>query len=287
MTRRGLFGLICAGLMGALGQRPAAQARDRHTRNWRKWTVFYGWDLDVNEFRGYDLIVLDPSFRGSLAAVSQWGASVLGYISVGEVRKTTDLYDVAKSASALLPESPYWRDVFYVDVRISQWRSAIVERAVELVKVKGFNGVFLDTLDSPPFLEATDTVSFGGMGRAAVGIVRDIRRALPHALIVVNRGYLLLPELVEFLDGVVAESLITTYSGKGFEWVTPEIVARQLEFLLPAKHHSLPVRILSLDYWDPQENQTIKEIYARERAMGHLPYVSDVLLDKVVPEPAV
>lgn len=285
MTRRGLFGLIYAGLMGALGYGPAAQARGRQPRNWKNWAVFYGWDLDATKFRGYDLIVLDPGFRGSLATVAQWGASLLGYLSVGEVRQTTDLYDIAGSASALLSESPNWPGVFYVDVRSSKWRHAMVERAVELVTVRGFNGVFLDTLDSPPYLETTEPVGFVGMGRAAIEIVRDIRRALPDALIVVNRGYLLLPDLVEYLDGVVAESLITTYSVNGFEWVQPEIVDQQLELLLPAKRQKPPVHILSLDYWDPQDPQTIKEIYARERSIGHLPYVSDILLGEVVPEP--
>jgi polysaccharide biosynthesis protein PelA len=63
-------------------------------------------------------------------------------------------------------------------------------------------------------------------------------------------------------------------------------VAAQGALLRPARERRPPLPILSLDYWDPADAQTIREIYRRERALGNTPYVGTQLLDQIVPEPS-
>jgi polysaccharide biosynthesis protein PelA len=55
--------------------------------------------------------------------------------------------------------------------------------------------------------------------------------------------------------------------------------------LRPARERRPPLPVLSLDYWDPSDPKTIREIYRRERALGNIPYVGSRLLDRIVPEP--
>jgi polysaccharide biosynthesis protein PelA len=105
-------------------------------------------------------------------------------------------------------------------------------------------------------------------------------------MLIVNRAYALLPDLVHRVDAVIAESLVTSLdqqTGK-FAWVDSRQVELQLALLNPAVCRRPPLPILSLDYWDPGDAITIAEIYRRERELGHHPYVATRLLDQIVPE---
>ena len=144
----------------------------------------------------------------------------------------------------------------------------------------------LDTLDTPPYLEQLDPARYQGMREAAVGLVNIIRARWPEMTLIINRGYALLPELINAIDAVIAESLLTSTDPRtgGFVWLDPRQVEAQLEFLGFAARRHPPMPILSLDYWDPNDPRTIGEIYRRERALGHHPYVATRLLDQIVPE---
>jgi hypothetical protein len=107
-------------------------------------------------------------------------------------------------------------------------------------------------------------------------------------LLIVNRGYAILSGIIDCVDALVAESLLTSAeSRESHRWNVPSEVALQLSLLESAVHRSIPVPILSLDYWCPSDTATIREIYARERLLGHHPYVATRALDVIIPEPEV
>jgi hypothetical protein len=62
-------------------------------------------------------------------------------------------------------------------------------------------------------------------------------------------------------------------------------LAGHLALLAPARAGRRPIPIFSLDYWDAGDSDGIVAIYARERALGHTPYVATILLDQIVAEP--
>ena len=98
-------------------------------------------------------------------------------------------------------------------------------------------------------------------------------------LIVVNRAYAILPHLCPVVDAVLAESLLTSPDpGGGFRWNSLSDVETQLALLMPAKEARPPLPVLSLDYWNPADVAGLREIYRRQRALGHRPYVATPLL---------
>jgi hypothetical protein len=105
-------------------------------------------------------------------------------------------------------------------------------------------------------------------------------------MLIMNRGYALLPEVVQKVDAVIAESLITSPDRQtgGFAWVDSHQVELQLTLLNPAARRRPSLPILGLDYWDPDDARTIAEIYRRERELGHHPYVATRSLNQIVPE---
>jgi uncharacterized protein (TIGR01370 family) len=250
-----------------------------------KWITFYGEMADAQLLSSYDTVVLDPGFIGSIADVAQAGSRVCGYLSLGEIRSTNPFFTQVDSA-ALLNENSAWSGTFRVDVRHQSWKSLILDQIIPDIVLKGFTGLLLDTLDTPPYLEQIDPDRNRGMRQAAADLVQSIRASYPNLLIFINRGYALLPGVVAWIDGIVAESFLTTSNPGGngsYKWNEDSEVSLQLSLAAPARYRRLPT--LSLDYWDPADLTTISEIYARERRLGHHPYVATRMLDSIIPEP--
>ena len=229
--------------------------------------------------------MLDPGFKGAKSAITKGGAQLCAYLSLGEVRTGERFYDRI-DPRALLKENPAWPGSRRIDVRSRSWANLLMHEVIPAIAADGFSGLFLDTLDTPPYLEQQDPSGNRGMRQSAIDLVRAIRRANPNMLIIMNRGYDLLPDVVGQIDGLVAESLMTmpgSGDGRPGKWNSDADVKVQLSLLAPAQQQRLPV--LSLDYWAPEDLQTIRDIYSRERQLGHHPYVATRTLDQIVPEP--
>jgi polysaccharide biosynthesis protein PelA len=252
-----------------------------------KWIAFYGQTADEQVLSSYNMVFLDPAFKGSIAAVAKAGAHVCAYVSLGEIRISDTFYDRVDPA-ALLEENPAWPGTRRIDVRHQSWKELVLGEIIPFIVAKGFTGLLLDTLDTPPYLEELDPNGKRGMRQAAVDLVHAIDKSYPNMLVIMNRGYALLPSVVENVDGIVAESLLTTTDHSGdskFKWNEPSEVAMQLSLLAPALNRQPRLPILSLDYWDPEDASNIRRIYLRQRQLGHHPYVATRMLDRIIPEP--
>lgn len=250
-----------------------------------KWLAFYGQSADEAALSAYDLVVLDPMFQGDLARIGA-GGSLCAYFSVGEVRRGDESFERLDPA-CLLQENPAWPGTWRVDVRQAAWKDFVLNERLPAIRARGFTGLMLDTLDTPPWLEQIDPVANRGMSQASIELVRAIRHACPDMFLVVNRGYATLPHLRPMVDAVLAESLLTSPDpAGGFRWNSPSDVEVQLALLAPASEAKPPLPILSLDYWDPADAAGLREIYRRQRALGHRPYVATPLLGDIVPEPS-
>ena len=285
-TRRAFLAATAGLLSAATGKSNSSEASVFSTPGKSiRWLAFYGVTAEESVLATYDIVVLDPAFQGSITLVAGAGARVCGYISLGEIR-TSDPFLALLDRAALLPENPDWPGTRRVDIRHPSWRSLVLDRMIPSLASQGFTGLMCDTLDTPPYLEQLDPARYHGMREAAIGLVDSIRARWPEMMLIVNRGYALLPDVVQKVDAVIAESLMTSPDRQtgGFSWVDSQQVELQLTLLNPAALRQPPLPILSLDYWDPNDARTITEIYRRERELGHHPYVATRSLDQIVPE---
>ena len=259
----------------------------QNPRRMPKWIAFYGETADEEILARYDIVILDTGFKGSIERVAATGATVCAYLSLGEIRTSSSIFNLIDT-KILLEQKPNWPGTFRLDVRQASWRALVLDRLIPAIRDRGFTGLLYDTLDTPPYLEQLDPEGRRGLGSAAADLVRAIRMKYPDMLLLMNRGYALLPTVVRYIDGVVAESLMTSFDQRqlgGYKWNEMSEVAAQQALLNPAYRHGTTIPILSLDYWEPDDTNTIKEIYARERRNGYCPYVGTPLLDTIVPEP--
>jgi uncharacterized protein (TIGR01370 family) len=254
-----------------------------------KWLAFYGETADEQELSRYDLVVLDPMFKGSKDMIAHAGARLCGYLSLGEISTTDGRYGQLDPA-ALLEANPAWPGTRRIDIRDRSWTNLVLDESIPTMVEAGFTGILLDTLDTPPYLERQDPRGNRGMVQAAINLVIAIRRAYPDILLIMNRGYDLLPNVADSLDGLVVESLLTTAKTSevvSYRWNEQAEITLQLSLLAPALNRRVRLPILSLDYWAPEDASTISQIYSRERQLGHHPYVATRMLDRIIPEPAV
>ena len=259
----------------------AAQARTSV-----KWVAMYGPVADERALSSYDIVVLDPGFRGSVSSVREKGARVCAYLSLAEIRMTDPLYKEV-SPKALLEANSAWPDTLRVDVRNAGWKQLVPDHALPRIVELGFDGVFLDTLDTPIYLEQMQPKNNKGMCDAGIDLVLAIRSRYPSLFLMLNRGYSSLPRLIMFIDCLVMESLLTVLDEQTGKWRWSPIadVVRQVATLAPLVQRRPEMPLLSLDYWNMTDDPTVREIYRRERTLSHSPYVANRLLDQIFPEP--
>lgn len=265
-------------LLGCLAL-PAATAAD--------WVVYYDDAEPAESFFDYDLIVFDSKYHPPIRPLSERGKTVLGYLSVGEVESHRPWFQEVREQGLLIEENPNWPGSHFVDVRDPRWRARVVEELIPQLVDQGFDGVFLDTLDNPLYLEAREPERFAGMTTAAIDLVRTIRRHYPYLEIMVNRAYELLPQVAPDIDRVLGESVYTDYDfdTETYRRVDTELYREQVERLQDLKSKNPDLAIHTLDYWDPDDPEGIARIYAKQRANGFRPYVATLALDRLIPEP--
>jgi len=124
------------------------------------------------------------------------------------------------------------------------------------------------------------------MIEAAADLARTIKRSMPQAPIMVNRGYAVLPSMVGSFDMLLGESVRTTFSGENtFRRVSDSDFNWQRDRMKEAKVRDPRIKLFSLDYWDPNDRAGVAEIHIEERRHGFIPYVSTPDLTRIVPPP--
>jgi uncharacterized protein (TIGR01370 family) len=252
-----------------------------------RWAVYYSADAPADAFADYRLVVFDADRHPDIAPLAARGTQVLGYLSLGEVHRSRSYFAEVEREGLFVYENPNWPGAFALDVRDPRWRRRVVDELVPAILARGFAGVFLDTADTAIDLERRDRTKFAGATLATIDLVKAIRNRHPGIVVILNRGYEILPAVEGAIDMVLAESLVTAwdFAGKSPRMAPADLHAAEVALLSDAKKRRRELRVLTLEYWTPEDAASVREIYARVRALGFAPYVATVALDRVVPEP--
>lgn len=251
------------------------------------WVVYYAAELPPSAFYPYDLVVLESDTHPPIEPLIDRGKKVVGYISLGEVNETRPYFAEVKAEGILLGENEFWKGSYFVDVRDPRWTKRVIEELVPQILRRGFQGIFIDTMDNPGHLERLDAKANAGMLEAGARLVRTIRRNFPRMTIILNRGYDMLPAVERDIDMILGESVYADYDfeTKKYGKVDDPTYRQQVEILQGAARRQPKLRVLTLDYWDPNDAKGIDEIYRVQTANGFSPYVATVELDRLVPRP--
>ena len=249
------------------------------------WVVHYANKAPISAYDPYEVIIVDSDAHPNISELKRSGQKiVLGYISVGEVEKYRKYFSLVKQQGLLMHENANWPNSWMVDMRSKKWVSVLLDHVAPSILASGFDGFFLDTVDNAEYLESLDPVSNAGMEEAAKQIILDLRARFPNAKIMMNRGYAVLPDVGRQIDYLLAESVYSSFDFKQSRYFVVENQQYQehLNILMQAQKKFPDLKIMTLDYWDPNDKEGFKKIYTLQKNNGFSPFVATIELDRII-----
>lgn len=250
------------------------------------WVVYYGDALPAKAFLPYDVIVFDREAHPPIAPLIKKKKIVLGYISLGEAEVNRSDYQTVVNQGLILDTDAHWKGNPVADARQPGWGDYILNTLIPSITKQGMNGIMLDTTDSLIAIEKSDPKRYAGLTQAAADLIKTIRQRYPHLVIMLNRGFEILPQVEHDINYELAESIYTHWTGTGTaKMVDPQVYQSIADSLKKAQKEAPQLRVVTLDYWPLNDIKTIQQIYTAQRAHGFIPYVTTPDLQVLSPEP--
>ena len=181
----------------------------------RSFQVNYHHEPDPADLMAFDLSILQPDAKVDLAPGHASGRKFLAYLSVVEVNQHASYLEKLKAAGiALRAPNPAW-NTQCADVLNPAWEKFMIDEVARPAIDHGFDGFFLDTVDSLALLNKADPSNTKEQIASVVKFIKALKAAFPQKEIIINRGFDLLPELKGSVDGVLVESVFQTFKADG------------------------------------------------------------------------
>ena len=247
------------------------------------FVVYYGSEAEAAAFARFDLVVLDSGYSEIVEALKKGKKTVLAYLSLGEVNNTRDYFAEIKGKGLLLEKNPNWPDAFMVDIRKAEWRDYVLGVLIPLIIADGFDGIFIDTLDSSINQERVNARKFGGMTKAASDLVKQIRARYPRLKIMLNRAYEIGPEVACSIDYLLGESICGSYdfAEKKYIMNNEKAYEDEVKILKNIRKANPRLLIMTLDYCEPKDRARREAIRKKQKKNGFIPYVTTIGLDTI------
>ncbi|CAM3744876.1 hypothetical protein VA7868_03387 [Vibrio aerogenes CECT 7868] len=220
---------------------------------------YYNSHLPLAEMTLYSRVVVQPDRvnAGEIHWLKQRNIQIYGYLSVGESKQPDQ-------KGLMLNQS--WNSQV-MDLTSEQWQSSLIEQAKQL-KAQGYDGLFLDTLDSYQMLQKQQQ---GPQRRALVTLIKQLSALFSHQLIL-NRGFEVLPQLHGQAKFLVAEGLYSHYQVKNDSYGVTSKSDQQwlINQLQQAQKQGFQVQVI--DYAKPEARFSLAQKIIRA---GFLPWVTD------------
>ena len=250
-----------------------------------KWGVYYDNERPAEDFAALDLVIFDRRYHPNFRRLGK-STTVLAYVSMGEVYDDVPERKALQLSKSLLAKNITWNS-HVVDLTTAQWRTMVMGY-VDNALANGFDGVMLDTVDSPLEWARTESPKrYAAMQTAAAEMIHDIRQKYPDIKIMLNRGFDIVALAAPDLDYVLAESILThkDVSTGQFRQLSPKTYRDSVDVLRVALRSANNIKVMTLDYWDIDDGYGVEEIYRKQRAAGFYPYVTTPDLRNYTPEP--
>ena len=233
------------------------------------------------EIARYDMAILDPDNHPEIAGL-KGRVILIAYVSIGEAENYRSYWEGVKGAEWIIGENPNWKGNYYVDVRNPGWRRLIIDEVIAGAVKKGFDGIFMDTIDTSFMLESEDPERFEGSDRAMADFVYEIHEKYPELLLISNNGFSILDKIGPYLNAMLSEdiNMMVDFEGDGYRRVPAEDRAHKIATLKKLmEKYGLPVFII--DYVSQDNRALIKECIKKDRKLGFKPYVAEKSLDRI------
>jgi len=211
-------------------------------------------------------------------ALIRSGVEMFAYVSLGEVNRTRAWFSEIKE-SWKLGRNTAWNSVV-VDLDNPEWHRYLLEKRLLPLWNRGYHGFFLDTLDS--YMRVVSVRDKQQQQRGLVELISAIHARFPGVKLILNRGFEIMPEVFQYADGVVAESLYQRWDAIQAEYV--EVPQEDRNWLLSqlnrvVEDYHLPVTVI--DYLPNEAARLTQKIAHKIQHLGFSPWISVPSLDSI------
>jgi uncharacterized protein (TIGR01370 family) len=248
----------------------------------KNWVCIYNENASVASVNKFDLAILDADAHPDLAELKKLNTILIGYVSLGEVGEYRWYWNLIADKPWILGKNPNW-DSNMIDVRAPEWQALVINEIIPKIIDKGFDGIFLDTIDNAEYLEKyRSKKKYYGVQAAMINLIKAIRKKFPSLYIIVNRGFSILNDIGSVIDGVVAESIFTNLDFKNntVRLLTPNEYYVNIKKLLEVRQR-FNLTVFTLDYTDPNDTVHVSSVIAKARKFEFIPYISTAKLDSI------
>lgn len=249
---------------------------------------FYGHSIPAQELSLNDQVVVEPSHiqPGQLDTLKKNKTSVFAYLSLGEVN-SNNWRNYKLPAGLILGKNKGWNS-YIIDQTRQEWQDYVLNQLIPPLKEAGFDGVFLDTLDSYQLLSQGEHQHL--QRNSLIKLITTIKKRYPTLKLFMNRGFELFPDIASATDALAAESLLRSFDPVNGSF--RDSTSNEQEWLLgklnPIKAMGIPITII--DYLPGYQPEKAEKLAKRIAAMGFSPWISTPSLDilgtgLITPEP--
>lgn len=240
-----------------------------------KFVVFYGDTFPAKCEHEFNLYIFAPHTKADIKKLAK-KYLVAGYLSLGEVDIKQPYYERISREKFILHNNPVWPNAKLIDVRNEAWQTFILEKLIPDLIERGFNGLFLDTLDSIIELERLNPAKFSGSIDSLVHLIHKINKQYSNLKLISNNALSILQRIDNNLEYVLAESLYTAYdfSQSKYQLATNDIRLNQATNIFS----HITSKPLVLEYAIHED--TINSVLLKNRTHNYPLFFSNIQLNK-------
>ncbi len=213
--------------------------------------VDYSYRPNPAVLMAYPLCILSPNAKLNIADMPKGRPELYAYISAVEVAPDADYRKKVEDLKIPVAGSnPDWNSLV-MDITSPAWTEFVVKELAGEAVQKGFDGFFLDTVDSFNLIVREQPGRAEAIKTGMIRLIKAIKSAYPGKKILLNRGFEIWEDLRGSFDGMLIESVFRSWKPgtKDFLPAKPEDTAYLMERIDKLKAAGLPVYIL--DYVGP------------------------------------
>lgn len=227
--------------------------------------VYYGEDLPYDIAGNYDAIIVEPSNIETLThSFRAYRDKIYAYVSIGETNR--------KNGNWILGKNGDWNS-YIADISNLNYQNYLLNKIRDLSK-KGYKNFFFDTLDSF-YLVIKDKKEIKKEIKALANFVKRFKKSFPNSKLILNRGFDIIHEVHNLVDGFLVESLFYGLDTKNrtYKRMSDEDTKWLLNKLAPLQNYDFDIMIL--DYIRADEKELREKAVERIKNLGFIPFIGD------------
>jgi uncharacterized protein (TIGR01370 family) len=246
----------------------------------RSIAFYYAAKPPIDVLSQFDRVVVeaDNMTPSELQELKLDGSRIYAYLSVGEVGPERS-YTESIDPSWVLGINPSWNSKI-LDLTNPAVRKFLLNQ-VDTLQTDGYQGLFLDTMDSFTVTAKTDAQR-AAQSKGLTSLIREMANGYPDLRLITNRGFEVLDAVSQHIEAVAAESLYAGWNNTKQAYIDVPAGDRQwLRQKLEHVKNKLGLDVIVIDYLPPSQRLAARTIAAKIAEDGYIPWVANPTLDYI------